>query len=358
MYKILYSGGGTLGPVVPLLALDSYIKEMHPLCNSIWIGTIDGPEKKIVEELGIQFMSIKSGKFRRYISLKNISDVYNVCMGFFESFVILLKYKPDICITAGGFVSVPVHTAAWLLGIPTWVHQQDVVPGLANKIMGIFAKKITVSLKNSLQHFSNKKTIWVGNPVRKDIIGISKQEGKKYFNLQEFDSVVFSLGGGTGSQRVNELTMESLNHLSEKTAVIHLIGSRPQEQSNRAKNNTNNYFPFEFFGEEMKFAYAAADVVISRGGFGTLSELAALKKPAIIIPKPGHQVQNVLFLEESHSIVFLDQDITNGHILAKHIKEILSDKKLSNELGENLSSMLPIANKQSLIAIFHELLLI
>ncbi len=356
--KILYSGGGTLGPVTPLLALDEYIKEIHPEFTSIWIGTETGPEKVIIENKNIKFFTIKSGKFRRYISPLNILDMYKIISGFFEAFLILIKQKPDICISAGGYVSVPVHVAAWFLGIPTWVHQQDVDPGLANKIMAKFATKITVSLKSSLKYFDNSKTIWIGNPVRKDILAISKKEGLDHFNFGDYKYIVFALGGGTGSQRVNELLLESLEHLSKDTAVIHLVGGRSKEQSDRAKSHASNYFPFEFFTTEMKYAYAASDVVISRGGFGTLTELAALKKPAIVIPKPGHQVNNVSFLEEEHSIISLDQNITNGHVLAKHIKEILSDNKLASDLGQNLNNQLPLASKQSLIAIIHELLFI
>lgn len=357
--KILYSGGGTLGPVTPLLALDEYIKEVHADFESIWLGTETGPEKIIVEQKNITFFKIKSGKFRRYLSPLNIIDIYNIIVGFFDAFQILTKQKPDICITAGGYVSVPVHIAAWFLGIPTWVHQQDVDPGLANKIMAKFATKITVSLKSSLQYFDNSKTIWIGNPVRKDILDISKKEGQDHFNFGDYKHVIFAMGGGTGSQRVNELLLESLEHLDKNaTAVIHLLGGRSKEQSNRAKQHASNYFPFEFFSNEMKYAYAISDLVISRGGFGTLTELAALKKPAIVIPKPGHQVNNVKFLEQADSIISLDQNITNGHILAKHIKEIISNKEFADSLGNNLYKQMPLASKQSLIAIVHELLFI
>ena len=153
--KILFSGGGTLGPVTPLLAIHDMVTEAHPNATFFWLGNKLGPEKMTIEKFDIPFHTISSGKLRRYISFWNVIDIIRIIIGFFQSIKILWKEKPDVCISAGGFVSVPVHAAAWLLGIPTWVHQQDVVIGLANKLMAPSARVITTALEMHLNYFSN-----------------------------------------------------------------------------------------------------------------------------------------------------------------------------------------------------------
>ena len=150
--KIILSGGGTAGSVTPLLAIvDEFRKEKLDNYEFLWIGTKNGPEKKLVEDAKIKFIKINSGKLRRYFSFRNFSDIFLMIIGFFQSLIVLIKYKPNLMISAGGFVSVPVALASWILRIPILIHQQDARPGLANKIMAFFAKKITVTFEKSLK---------------------------------------------------------------------------------------------------------------------------------------------------------------------------------------------------------------
>ncbi len=355
--KIIFSGGGTLGPVTPLLAMHETIQEKYPEAEFIWVGTKKGPEKELVEKEGIRFRTITSGKFRRYFSLLNIFDFFKICFGVFQSIIFLWKENPDVCISAGGFVSVPLHWAAWFVGVPTWIHQQDVRVGLANKLMSPFAKKITVVLESQLDDFPQRKTIWMGNPIRKDILSGSEEEARKIFNLKPGLSTVFVTGGGTGSLKVNQLVVESINHLQGYAQVIHLTGKeRPQELSERAEKHFEDYQVHQFFTSEMKHAYAVADLVISRGGFGTISELAALKKAAILVPKPGHQEENVAFLKDTEAAIFVSEKTGTGLYLAKVIKGLLDDEDGRREIGERLASMMPVAKSEDILGVLGKLI--
>ncbi len=350
--KILFSGGGTLGPVTPLLAIKDVVREKDALSSFVWIGTVGGPEKQMVEEHGLPFYSITAGKFRRYFSFLNLFDVIRVIIGFFQSLRILLKESPDMCVTAGGFVSVPVHTAAWLLGIPTWVHQQDVAVGLANKIMAPFAKIVTTSLERITKEFSRKKTVWLGSPVRTEIFEGNKTRARKMFGLTSRLPVVLVLGGGTGSLKVNQLITEAIPHLGGHAEVIHLSGKeRPQESVVKTAELFPNYRVFQFLGREMKDAYAVADIIVCRGGFGTLTEAAALGKPCIIIPKPGHQVENVRFLERAGAAVLINELTADGLFLAKKIREILGNPEYAKSLAVSMNHTLKTAESGDILEV-------
>lgn len=353
--KIFFSGGGTLGPVTPLLAIYDTIKKAHPDAKFLWVGTRRGPERELVEQAGIKFITLSSGKFRRYISFWNVTDIFRVVVGFFQSLKIIWQENPDICISAGGFISVPLHSAAWLFGVPTWIHNQDVHIGMANRLMSPFAKVITTSLEQNLKDFSKKKTRWLGNPVRRDILQGSKNKAIELFKLNNKLPVIFATGGGTGSLRVNQLIVESVQHLKDHAQVIHLSGKeRPQELVSRAVSLYDYYQVHQFFTDEMKHAYAAADIVVSRGGFGTLTEVAALSKPAIIIPKPGHQVENVKFLEKAGAIIYVNEQIADGNYLAKMIKELLGDEIRRNQMSKALQKMLPVAKEEDVLKIIEK----
>lgn len=351
--KILFSGGGTLGPVTPLLAIREIVQTKYPDATFFWVGTKKGPEKLLIEQKGIPFAHISSGKMRRYFSLWNIIDVFTISWGFLQSVKILWREKPDVCISAGGYVSVPLHWAAWFLGVPTWIHQQDFNVGLANSLMKRVATQVTTALEQQVHHFPKRKTKWIGNPVRNEIIEGNKQDAIKKFGLEKDKPVIFVTGGGTGSLRVNQLTVEALPGLLEVAQVIHLSGKeRPQELvEHTAQLFKKGYHLYQFFTDEMKDAYAAADIVISRGGFGTLTEIAALGKIAVIIPKPGHQVQNVRYLESKAAAVYVNEKTSDGLYLVKVIKQILWDQVLQKQLSNNLKTILPRAKDEVILEI-------
>jgi len=355
--KIIFSGGGTLGPVTPLLAMHEVIQTTHPDARFVWIGTKKGPERELVEKNGILYISIVSGKLRRYVSLLNIIDPFRVCIGFLQSLRVLWHENPDVCITAGGFVSVPVHIAAWFLGIPTWVHSQDVRIGLANRMMAPLARIITTSIDETKHKFPQSKTIWLGNPVRKDIFFGNRTRARKQFGLTTQKPVVLVLGGGTGSMRINQLIVEAVPHLEGVVEVIHLSGrERPQENVSRAGALFPYYHMYQFLGEELKDAYAVASVIVCRGGFGTLTEAAALEKACIIIPKPGHQFENVRFLERARAALFVDERLADGLYVAKKIKELVQDHEQRQLLGHTLHTKLKVAEDSMILQVLEKVI--
>lgn len=358
--KIIFSGGYTLGPVTPLLAVHETIKTKYPEAEFLWLGTKQGPEKKLVEEAGIKFIALPAGKFRRYLSFWNVVDIGRIIAGFFQALKIIWEENPVLCVSAGGFISVPVHWAAWLFAVPAWIHQQDAVVGLANKMMAPFASVITTALESNVKSFGKlriKKTIWLGNPVRAEILQGTKANAVKIFGLKPNLPVVFATGGGTGSMRVNQLIIQSIPNLKTHCQVIHLSGrERPQELVARAQELFSDFYQVhQFFTAEMKDAYAAADIVISRGGFGTIAEVAALGKPAILIPKPGHQEENVKFLAKAGAVILVDERTADGNFLAKTIRELLEDSIKQKQLGRQLQKMLPVAKPEKILEIVEKL---
>ncbi len=357
--KIILSGGYTLGPVTPLLAIAEVIKQHHPDAKFLWIGTKTGPERALIEEAGIEFVTITTGKLRRYFSLWNITDIFKIIVGFFQSLKIVWKFEPNLCISAGGFVSVPVHLAAWIYNAPSWVHQQDVIVGLANRIMAPVASIITTALESNLKSFVRliaKKTFWLGNPVRQDILMGDKARARKLFNLKPNLPIVFALGGGTGSLKVNQLIVHAIQHLDGACQVIHLSGKdRPQELVERAVQHFDYYQVHQFFTSEMKDAYAAADLIIARGGFGTLTEIAACDKPAILIPKPGHQEDNVAFLEKAGAVILVDERTADGNALAHAVKELLADDIKCKQMAMAMQKLLPVAREEDIEEIVKKL---
>lgn len=354
--KIILSGGGTLGPVVPLLAIAESYRKHDPAAEFIWIGTKNGPEKQLVDENNIPFIAIGAGKFRRYFSFLNVIDIFKFFIAFFQSLIILWREKPDLLISGGGYVSVPLHYAASFLAMPQWVHQQDVRLGLANKLMFPFATKITTALRETTDKLPDSKSEWIGNPSRslevRDV-----RESRKKFNIPEGAPVIFALGGGTGSASINQLVLSALPHWNSSWHVIHLVGKeRPKELAMRMAGVFPNYHVYEFFTEEMKDAYAIADVVIARAGFSTLTELAVLSKTAIILPMfDTHQEDNAKMFADHGGIVLLDKASNNGLKLAQIVKDLIEVPEKRQELGSTLHRLLPRAKPEKITQIVEEL---
>ncbi|MFA6254722.1 MAG: undecaprenyldiphospho-muramoylpentapeptide beta-N-acetylglucosaminyltransferase [Patescibacteria group bacterium] len=335
--RVILSGGGTLGSVSPLIAIYEEIKKNQPQAEFLWLATSDGPEENLISSYQIPLKKIFSGKLRRYFSFKNFLDPFLIFFGFWQSLFIILKFKPQAVLSAGGFVSVPVAWAAWFLRRPLIIHQQDVRPGLANKLMAPFANMITVTFEKSLKDFPAKKTHLVGNPVRADILTGSKEAGYKFFGFKSDLPTILILGGGTGALNLNSLVIESLEELVQFCQVIHLTGGRQQKTAEHPR-----YRSYDFLTDQMKNAYAIADLVVARAGLGTLTELAALAKPAIIIPIPAsHQQDNAVEFFRNNAIAVLDENDLSSQKFFQAIKTLLFDQAELANLSRNIAKMMP-----------------
>ncbi|MFA6393284.1 MAG: UDP-N-acetylglucosamine--N-acetylmuramyl-(pentapeptide) pyrophosphoryl-undecaprenol N-acetylglucosamine transferase [Patescibacteria group bacterium] len=361
--RILFSGGGTAGSVSPLLAIyDRITSPPTPLLikergefEFFWIGTKNGIEREMVKREGIPFKAIYSGKLRRYFSLKNFSDIFFLKLGFFQSLFIMLKWRPDLVMSAGGFVSVPVVFAAWVLRVPALIHQQDVRPGLANKIMAPFAKVITVTFEKSLKDYG-EKAAWVGNPARKVLTTKNSQlKTQNFFKGADEDNnlpVLLIVSGGTGAMFINNLVAKSKSELTKFCQVIHVTGknkipnSIPQIVGPNIKYHLFEFLPADKMAEAMK----KADLVITRAGMSFLTELSFLGKPAIIIPIPdSHQTDNARVFLEREAAVILEQKNLDEDKFVFQVKSLLTDVRTREKLSANISRIMkPGANEEML----------
>ncbi len=348
--KIVLTGGGTGGSVTPLLAL----AEKFDKDNILWIGTEGGLEKNIVSNEKIRFVFIKSGKLRRYFDWKNFSDLFLIMAGFFQSLAILSRFKPGLVMTAGGFVSVPAVWAAWILRIPVLIHQQDARPGLANRLMAPFAKIITVTFEKSIIDYG-KKAVWTGNPVRRSLKIINyKLQITNYFDLNNDIPTILILGGGTGAVAINKLVEDSLDGLTEFCQVIHVAGRGKMPDNIENKN----YQVFGFLNaEQLGEAYAVSDIVVSRGGMGTLTELSYLGKPAIIIPMPdSHQEDNAEIFKEKEAAIVLDQKKIDSDMFLGEIRKLLGDNDLQKKLSENIGRVIKKGADETILMLIKKML--
>lgn len=349
--KIMLSGGGSGGPVTPLLTVARELYTLKPEVTFIFIGGHDGPEKTLVAEaaksLPIIFIPILSGKLRRYFSLKNLADLFNIGGAFFQSLYLLKKEKPDLVMSAGAFVSVPLVWAAKIMNIPVLIHQQDVVPGLANRLMAGAAKIVTVTFKESLKKYG-AKAVLTGNPFICPIL-TSREEIFKNFNLDINLPLVLIFGGGTGAKAINEAVNVSLDKLLEFTQIIHLSGGGKNNSVNRT-----GYWALEFLShQQILSVMAAADLIVARSGLATITELSALRKPSILIPMlHTHQEANANICREQGAAVVLSQtDLSNK--LTFEIRGLLA----SEARRESLAGAMAELNKRGAAAKIVELAL-
>ncbi len=346
-FKILLSGGGTGGPVSPLLAVALEIKQLHHEIDFLFVGTKRGPEKQMVENLNIPFRAITAAKLRRYFSLANVFIPFKLAASFIQAYKIVKEFKPDVVFSAGGYVAVPVAWAAKFFGSRIIIHQQDAKIGLANKLIAPFADVVTTAFEQTSKEFYSgsgllnskwKTALWVGNPVRPDIVN-TKVNIKEYFNLHDELPILLILGGATGSAQINKLIEQILPDLVMAHQVVHQTG----EGKNLIQFQHRNYHAFELIPYEQ---YAAilrlAHLVIARAGLSTIAELSVLGKTAIIIPMPNtHQEENAKILLDSHSAVVLTGTEVTGENLSRVIQSLKFNQKRVEMLSNNIMKIIP-----------------
>lgn len=348
--KILLVGGGTMGSVSPLVAVYEKIKKSRPETEFLFLGSKSGPEKKSVESYRISFKPICSGKFRRYFSWRNFVDPFAVLAGFFQSLFIIFKFRPNVIMVAGSFVAVPVAWAAWVWRVPVLVHQQDIIAGLANKLMANTAAKITVSFDPSLKDFFPAKTVLTGNPVREEFFSCNPEKGEKIFNLKQNLPTLLILGGGTGAAAINEIVRKSLAELLQFCQIVHITG-----KGKKIDAKAENYHQFEFLTNEMTEAICSADMVVSRAGASTLSELIVLAKPTILIPLPGHQEYNAQYFQKNNAVIAIAQNSLNKEIFISSIKDFMYNKGKRENLSRNIAKMMKANGAEQVAGILFEI---
>lgn len=284
----------------------------------------------------IPFRGISTGKLRRYFDLKNFTDFFKVPLGFLQSLKILGEEKPDLLFAKGGYVSVPVVAAARLLGIPVWLHESDVTPGLSTKICLRFASKIWLSFEESKKYFHGKRIEVVGNPIRKMILNGNREKGFLFTGFSDKKPVVLIMGGSTGAQSLNKIIYEILPDLLKEAQVIHITGP----PAKRGATSHRGYKQFEFLDEELADCYAISDLIVSRAGSGGIFEILALRKPMLLIPLPktasrGDQIENAEVFSSKGFAISVDQEKITPLEFLETIKNLLCNEMLRKRLTEN-----------------------
>jgi UDP-N-acetylglucosamine--N-acetylmuramyl-(pentapeptide) pyrophosphoryl-undecaprenol N-acetylglucosamine transferase len=299
------------------------------------------------------------GKFRRYLNLKsffqNLIDLFKIPIGIFQTFFYLFFINPDLIFSKGGYGSLPAVISGWVLGIPIFLHESDVVPGLVNRFLGKLATEIFVSFPKTL-YFPQDKMVVVGNPIRLELLKGEKREAMEYFKISGEKPVILILGGSQGAQRINEKILMILNELLENFEIIHQTGDKNfkevelQAEGIMKKELKRYYHPFPFLKEEqLKRAYAVCDLVVARAGSGTIFEIAALGKPSILIPLPesaqDHQLKNAYsYFESKATVVMEEKNFTPGFFLERlkflftHKEELEKMSKAAKDFSKPLAA--------------------
>ena len=327
MKHIVLTGGGTAGHVTPNIALIPRLQELGYKIS--YIGSYEGIEKKLIEELGIPYYGISSGKLRRYFDLKNFSDPFRVLKGFSQARKILKDLKPDVVFSKGGFVTVPVVIAAKRLKIPALIHESDMTPGLANKICIPSATKVCCNFPETVKSLPADKAVLTGTPIRQELLSGNADAGRKFCGFTADKPVIMVIGGSLGAASVNDNVRKILPELLKDFQVIHLCG---KDKLDASLNGTEGYVQFEYIKDELPDLFAAADLIISRAGANAICEISALAKPNILIPlsanaSRGDQILNARSFErQGFSMVLEEEEITESTLL-NAIRELYQNRE-------------------------------
>jgi len=352
--KILFTGGGTGGHIFPLVAV---VREIRRICPEeerkklkfFYLGPQDPFASIFLAHEGVIIKEVMAGKIRRYSHWKNIlENIVDICfkipIGIIQSFFYIFILAPDVLFSKGGYGSVPATIAAWLLWVPIFLHESDSTPGLANRILSKFSSKIFISYPNT-EYFSPKKTVWTGNPIRKEILNGTKEEAKELFKLTYQKPILLILGGSQGAQRINDLILNILPELLPFLEIIHQAGENNFKQIKAesdvavSKELKKYYHIYPFFKEiELSHAYSAADLIISRAGSGVIFEIAAVGKPSVLIPLPesaqNHQARNAFLYAQTGAAVVIEEENFKRHFFLEKIKYLISHPNELETMGQ------------------------
>ncbi len=347
--RVIISAGGTGGHIYPALAILDKIKEMEPNSEFLYIGTHNRMENDIVPKYGIPFETIEIYGFSKKV-LKNIRTLKCLVKSYGRCKKLIRDFKPDVVIGVGGYVTAPVIYSAKKLGFKTVIHEQNSLPGKSNQFLSKYSDLICVSFKSTIKHFPGYKTVFTGNPCSE--AALSKPEVKKsVFGLSGSKKLVLIVMGSLGSSRVNDYLVSTMSLFNGKDYEVLFVTGANSYESISSSKFPSNVFVVPYI-EGMTGLMKNVDLIVSRAGASTLSEIIALRIPSILIPSPyvanNHQYKNALDLVGSNASVMIEEKDLCGDILVRRIDEILFDDKKMRDMKKNLKSLM-VSNSASLI---------
>lgn len=339
--RILISGGGTGGHIYPALAVAGELKARYN-ADILYIGDADGLETRLVPEAGLRLETIHAGRLLRYWSKETVRDLARVPVGFVEARTLVRDFAPHAAFTSGGYVAVPAGFSARRLRVPLLIHQQDVPPNLANRLLRPIATRISVSFEDSLAFFPKHKTRLLGNPLREAITRLAGSDARVHKQALGFlpaYPLLVVTGGSQGARHINQAVVEALPTLLERFQILHISGQKTYDETMQAALQQIRGMPGHvvaryriepYLDADMPTALAASDAVIARAGAATLAELAVLGKPGILVPLPPgfsgspQEANAAMFAKHGAAAVVLDKDLAAGSLLAA-IRDLFAD---------------------------------
>jgi UDP-N-acetylglucosamine--N-acetylmuramyl-(pentapeptide) pyrophosphoryl-undecaprenol N-acetylglucosamine transferase len=348
--KILFTGGGTGGHFYPIISVIEALRvliEEERLVGVELIFMSDSPyDENLLLKEDVRFIKITSGKIRRYFSPLNITDVFKTAVGLWGAFWKIYREFPDVIFGKGGYASFPALFAGRILKIPIMLHESDAMPGRVNKWASKFAKRIAISFPESAKYFPADKTALTGNPVRREIQGLTPEEAKEIFQLEENVPVLLILGGSQGSKNINDNVLDVAPELIEFAQIIHQCGKNNiKEVKDRLSiileksPLKSRYHVFDYLNDaSLRNASSVADIVISRAGASSIFEIATWGIPSIIIPlsnsAQNHQRENAYSYARAGAGEVIEEINLTPHLLLSEIQRLLKDKKRMEEMKE------------------------
>ena len=340
--KIIISGGGTGGHIYPAISIADELMRRYPDADILFVGAKDRMEMVKVPQAGYKIIPLWISGINRQSLLKNLNFPLKLISSLWDSYKIIKDFKPDVVIGTGGFASGPLLKVANSKGIPALIQEQNSFPGITNKLLAKKADIICTAYDNLEGYFPAEKIRKTGNPVRKDILEISGkiEEAREFFKLDKKKQTLLVLGGSLGARRINQL-MEAFKDFFEqkKIQVIWQTGSLYYEQYRKFNSD---YIQTHAFLNRMDLAYAAADIIISRAGAGSVSELCLVGKPVLFIPSPNvaenHQAKNAIAVaDKGAAYVLNEKDLAQK--FEETIRLILESEKVQKDLSENIKKL-------------------
>ncbi len=336
--RLIITGGGTGGHLFPGISLAQAMMLAYPGCEVLFIGTERKVDKTALADLGFQTISIKSQGIKGKKTTAKIKAMLQQPAALLEAARIIKRFKPDLVFGVGGYVTGPVILAARLLGITTCIHEQNSIPGMANKLLGHITHRIFVSLPGSEKYFPASKTVLSGNPVRSSIVKAANQMRRKKYREP---LTLLILGGSQGARRLNSLMLEAaekcLVKLTPVPNIVHQTGEIDETHVREKYSELGINARVQAFFSDMAEIYSRADLIISRAGATTLAELTVFHKPVILVPFPfaadNHQEINGRYLVEAGGGLMFKQSELDGEKLGREIKQLLADTSLLAEMA-------------------------
>ena len=346
--RLLVTGGGTGGHTYPALTTLTAVQRRQIPHDVLWVGTAAGLEARITAEHGIPFKAITTGKLRRRPNLRelgtNIADLFRIPIGLLQAIGHAARYKPDVVLSTGGYVAVPIGVAAKLLRRPLVMHEQTTVVGLANRILARMATRIALTHVSSIEHLPasvRSRVVVTGNPVRAELLRGDSAAAYDLFGLTFEVPLIYVTGGAQGSRQINNLIAEILPALLPHAQVVHQCGPSMIEEMRALvlpPELAERYHPVPYVGAELPDLLTAADVVISRSGAGTLSELTAVGKPSVLVPLiptgGDEQRKNAAYLVGAGAARALLEPKPSGRLLLAELMPLLADPALRASMAD------------------------